>query len=62
MRVREVIRLLEADGWYLKRQRGSHRQYQHAVKPGLVTVSGQRHEDIGRRTLTSIQRQAGWRP
>ena len=38
MKVREVIRMLEQDGWYLDRTRGSHRQYKHPKKPGLVTV------------------------
>jgi predicted RNase H-like HicB family nuclease len=38
MKVREAIRLIEDDGWYLKRIRGSHRQYRHAGKPGLVTM------------------------
>jgi len=41
MKVRDVIRLIEADGWRLARTRGSHRQYNHPVKPGLVTVPGQ---------------------
>jgi len=38
--VREVIKLIEADGWYLDRQRSSHRQFKHPTKPGLVTVAG----------------------
>lgn len=40
MKVREVIKLLEADGWFLARTRGSHRQFNHPTKPGTVTVSG----------------------
>ena len=40
MKVAEVIRLLEADGWELFRTRGSHRQYKHASRPGKVTVPG----------------------
>jgi predicted RNA binding protein YcfA (HicA-like mRNA interferase family) len=40
MKVRDVIRLLEVDGWVLVRQRGSHRQFKHAIKPGTVTVAG----------------------
>ncbi len=38
MKVREVIRMLEADGWYQVRQTGSHRHFKHPVKFGIVTV------------------------
>ncbi|PYU87619.1 MAG: addiction module toxin, HicA family [Acidobacteria bacterium] len=40
MKVREVIKLLEQDGWYLVRTKGSHRQYKHPTKAGFVTVAG----------------------
>jgi predicted RNA binding protein YcfA (HicA-like mRNA interferase family) len=40
MKIREMIRLLEADGWRLKRITGSHRHFAHPEKPGLVTVAG----------------------
>jgi predicted RNA binding protein YcfA (HicA-like mRNA interferase family) len=40
VKVREVIRLSESDGWQEVRSRGSHRQFKHAVKTGTVTVSG----------------------
>jgi predicted RNA binding protein YcfA (HicA-like mRNA interferase family) len=40
MKVRDVLRMLEEDGWYLDRTRGSHRQLRHPVKPGGVTVPG----------------------
>ena len=46
MKVRDVVRLLEADGWYLARTRGSHHQYKHPVKPGLVTVPGSGGDDL----------------
>jgi predicted RNA binding protein YcfA (HicA-like mRNA interferase family) len=59
MKVREVIKKIEQDGWYLDRTRGSHRQYKHAIKPGLVTVAGKPNEDLGPGTLNSIFRQAG---
>jgi predicted RNA binding protein YcfA (HicA-like mRNA interferase family) len=42
MRVRELLRPVEADGWLLARTRGSHRQYKHSSKPGVVTVPGHR--------------------
>jgi predicted RNA binding protein YcfA (HicA-like mRNA interferase family) len=40
MKVREIIKLIEADGWYLAITRGSHRQYKHPTKAGLVTYRG----------------------
>ena len=42
MKVREVIKRLQAEGWYLSGTRGSHRQFKHRAKPGLVTVAGNR--------------------
>ena len=62
MTVREVIKLVEADGWYLARQRGSHRQFKHPVKPGLVTVAGNPPKVLAPKTLRSILRQAGLNP
>lgn len=59
MKVREAIRLLEADGWRLDRQRGSHRVFRHTDKSGTVTVAGKPSMDIPPGTLASIRRQAG---
>jgi predicted RNA binding protein YcfA (HicA-like mRNA interferase family) len=59
MKVRDVIRLLEADGWALDRQVGSHRQFRHPSRPGTVTVAGKLGSDLRRGTLASIFRQAG---
>jgi predicted RNA binding protein YcfA (HicA-like mRNA interferase family) len=42
MKVKEILRLLEEDGWYLARTKGSHRQLKHRNKSGAVTVSGNR--------------------
>jgi len=50
MKIREVIKLIEKDGWYLVRARGSHRQYKHTIKKGLVTISGHLNADIGKAT------------
>jgi predicted RNA binding protein YcfA (HicA-like mRNA interferase family) len=60
-KVRDVIRRLEDEGWYLVRTRGSHRQYKHPTKPGTVTVPGRLGSDITEKTWQSIQKQAGWR-
>ena len=59
MKVRELIKVLEADGWFLARTRGSHRQFHHASKRGTVTVSGREGADIPPGTLRSALKQAG---
>lgn len=59
MKVKEVIRLLEKDGWYLARTRGSHRQFKHPTKQSTVTVSGKPNIDVPPGTLNSILKQAG---
>lgn len=59
MKVREAIRLIESDGWALVRQKGSHRQFKHASKPGLVTIAGKPSEDLAPGTVNSILKQAG---
>ena len=61
MKVREVIRMLELDGWVLVVTKGSHRQFKHPVKPGRVTVSGGQGDDMPKGTLASVIRQAGLR-
>jgi predicted RNA binding protein YcfA (HicA-like mRNA interferase family) len=57
--VRELIRLTEADGWYLVGQRGGHRQYKHPTKRGRVTVPGALGKQLPPGTDRSILRQAG---
>jgi len=59
VKVRDLIRVIQRDGWYLARTRGSHRQYKHPVKPGLVTVAGKTSDDLALGTLQSILKQAG---
>lgn len=59
MKVRDLIKMLENDGWLLERTRGSHRQYKHPTKPGTVTVAGKLGVDVPPGTLNSILRQAG---
>ena len=59
MKVRDVIKKLEEDGWYLDRTQGSHRQFRHSIKRGQVTVAGHPHDDMHPKTLKSIFRQAG---
>ncbi len=59
MKVREAIKMIENDGWFLARTRGSHRQFKHPTKPGLVTIAGHPGVDIPKGTLNSILKQAG---
>jgi len=58
MKVRDVIRRLEADGWFRIKAKGGHRQFKHGVKKGRVTVSGQPNVDVPIKTLKSIWKQA----
>ncbi|MBN8247337.1 MAG: type II toxin-antitoxin system HicA family toxin [Verrucomicrobia bacterium] len=59
MKVREIIRMIEVDGWYLDRTRGSHRQYKHTRKQGVVTVPGKPGDDLAPGTQNSILKQSG---
>lgn len=59
MKFREIVRLIEDDGWQLSRQRGSHRQYRHPAKPGTVTIAGHPNHDVPKGTAANILRQAG---
>lgn len=58
MKVKEIIKIIEADGWFLVRQKGSHRQFNHLIKKGTVTVAGKPGDDIAKGTEKSILRQA----
>ena len=51
VKVREVITLIEDDGWYLARTKGDHRQYKHPVEKGLVTISRKLSDDVAKRNL-----------
>jgi predicted RNA binding protein YcfA (HicA-like mRNA interferase family) len=59
VKIKEIIRIIEADGWYYSRQTGSHRQFKHPVKKGTVTVAGKLSDDLDRGTQRSILKQAG---
>jgi len=59
VKVREDIRIVEADGWYLIGTKGDHRQYKHPTKPSKVTIPGTPRDELPPGTWTSIQRQAG---
>ena len=59
MKVRELIRAIERDGWVQVRTRGSHRQFTHSTRSGTVTVSGGLGVDVPSGTLNSVLKQAG---
>ena len=58
MKVREIIKLLEADGWFLVATKGSHKQYKHPTKLGRVTIAGHLGDNLAPGTLNSILKQA----
>ncbi|HMR55972.1 MAG TPA: type II toxin-antitoxin system HicA family toxin [Cyclobacteriaceae bacterium] len=59
MKYKDVVKLIEDDGWEMVRQRGSHRAYKHKIKTGIVTIAYHRlSDDIPRGTLNSILKQA----
>ena len=59
VKIRDVLDMIQQDGWREVRQRGSHKQFKHPTKPGLVTVAGHPGDDIAKGTLNSIKKQAG---
>jgi predicted RNA binding protein YcfA (HicA-like mRNA interferase family) len=58
MKVRDIIKLIEADGWYLVVTKGSHRQYKHPQKVGRVTIAGHPSDEMAPGTLNSVLKQA----
>jgi predicted RNA binding protein YcfA (HicA-like mRNA interferase family) len=62
MKVRDLLRLIEQDGWRFRSQEGSHRHFKHPTKPGRVTVAGHPSKEIAPGTLNSILKQAGLKP
>lgn len=59
-KVKEIIDIIEADGWFFCRQKGSHKQYKHPLKPGTITVPDHgKNEDLEHFLVNSILRQAG---
>lgn len=58
MKVRDIIKVIEKDGWFLVSIEGDHRQYKHLQKPGRVTIPGHPNKDVASGTLVSIYYQA----
>jgi len=61
MKVKDLVALLEADGWFLVRMKGSHQRFHHPAKRGTVTVAGKQSIDVPPGTLASVLRQEGLR-
>ena len=59
MKIRDVIKMIESDGWYLVVTKGSHRQYKHPSKPGRVTIAGHPSDELAPGTLSSVLKQSG---
>ncbi len=59
MKVRDAVKIIEQDGWFMVRRKGSHRQYSHDKKKGVVTIAGHTNDDLAKGTLNSILKQAG---
>jgi predicted RNA binding protein YcfA (HicA-like mRNA interferase family) len=59
LKIREIIKIIKKDGWYMVAQKGSHKQFKHLIKPGRVTIAGNPGDDIATGTLNSILKQAG---
>lgn len=55
---KQMIKLIEADGWYLKRIKGSHHHFKHDNKKGIVTIPHP-EKDLDPKTEQSIRKQAG---
>lgn len=58
-KAKELIDLIEKDGWFLVRQKGSHKHYRHVSKKGTVTIPYSGNDDIPTGTGNSILKQAG---
>ncbi len=61
MKYRDLLKLLQADGWYVERIVGSHMQLRHPTKPGTVTLAGggKLARDVPAGTMNSVLKQAG---
>jgi predicted RNA binding protein YcfA (HicA-like mRNA interferase family) len=59
VKVRDVVKTIEKDGWFVVRTKGSHRQFKHKTKKGLVTLAGKPSDELAPGTLNSVLKQAG---
>jgi predicted RNA binding protein YcfA (HicA-like mRNA interferase family) len=62
MKTRDILRLVQNDGWYQVAQRGSYRQFKHPTKRGRVTIAAHPSEEMDEGTRKSIFKQVGIKP
>jgi predicted RNA binding protein YcfA (HicA-like mRNA interferase family) len=60
-KVKEILKMLKQDGWYIVKVKGSHRQFKHDEKKGKVTVNAKPSDTLSQEILNSIFKQAGWK-
>ena len=58
MKFRQIVKIIQENGWYYERTKGSHKQYKHPTKPGVVTIAGKPGEEVPKGTLNNILKQA----
>jgi len=58
IKVKELLKILREDGWYLVRQKGSQRQFHHPTQTGTVTIAGKASVELPPATLQSVLKQA----
>ena len=58
MKFRQIVKMIEDDGWYHDRTKGSHKQFKHSTKSGAVTIAGKPNEEAPKGTLNNILKQA----
>jgi len=58
VKVRDVIKLVEEDGWYYTKTTGSHRHYKHPIKRGKVTIPGHPSDEMNPSVFNSVLKQA----
>jgi predicted RNA binding protein YcfA (HicA-like mRNA interferase family) len=59
VKIKDVVKMIEKDVWFIVRTRGSHRQFKHQTKKGLVTLAGKPSDELAAGTLNSVLKQAG---
>jgi len=59
VKIRDIVAAIEKESWIMVRMKGSHRQFRHAEKPGVITVAGHPNDDLAKGTLKSIWKKTG---
>ena len=62
MKVSEILRMLNEDGWFLAATRGSHRQFKRATKAERVTVPGKPNDTLVAERIGTADHHIAWVP